>query len=281
MRDISSGQVTQLVARLCKQAAYELGEDVVAALESARASEESDVGKEVLGMLLRNAEIARQGVFPLCQDTGLVVVFCDLGQDAHISGGDLGAAIEEGVRQGYREAYLRKSVVRHPFSDRDNTGDNTPVVTHVRIVPGDSCKLTVVPKGGGSENMSYLRVLPPAVGRQGVVDFVVQCVSESGARPCPPVIVGVGVGGTVEKTMLIAKESLLRKVGHHNPDPEIADLERELFQRINGLGIGPQGFGGSATALAVNVETFPCHIASLPVAVNLQCHSARHKEGTL
>ena len=211
----------------------------------------------------------------------MTVVFAQLGQEARIVGGDFNAAIEEGVRQGYEQGYLRKSVVTRPFTARLNTGDNTPPVIHVTIVPGDRLRLVVVPKGAGSENMSRLRVMPPAQGRQGVIDYVVECVEAAGAKPCPPLIVGVGVGGTAEKAMLIAKEALLRLVGQPNPDPEAAELEAELFARINDLGIGPQGLGGRTTALAVHVEAYPCHIASLPVAINLQCHSARHKEATL
>jgi fumarate hydratase subunit alpha len=209
------------------------------------------------------------------------VVFLALGQDVHIVGGDLNEAINEGVRQGYREGYLRRSVVRRPFSARVNTGDNTPAVIHTEIVPGDRLRIAVVPKGGGSENMSYLRMFSPADGRPGIVDWVAQCVDESGANPCPPIIVGVGIGGTIEQTTLIAKKALLRPVGQPHPDPEVAQLEAEILDRVNRLGIGPQGLGGRVTALAVHVETFPCHIAALPAAVNIQCHSARHKEAIL
>ena len=281
MREISIEQITQEVAHLCIEANYHLGEDVLAALRHAREKEVSPVGKAVLDQILQNAEIASQGELPLCQDTGLTVVFLELGQDVHIVGGDLYQAINEGVRQGYQEGYLRKSVVDRPFSARVNTKDNTPAVIHTDIVPGDRLKITVAPKGGGSENMSYLRMLSPAVGRQGVIDFVVDCVDRSGANPCPPIIVGVGIGGTIDQTTLIAKKSLLRPVGQPHPDPEVAELEAEILERVNRLGIGPQGLGGRITALAVHVETFPCHIASLPVAVNIQCHSARHKEAVL
>jgi len=281
VREISIEQITQEVAHLCIEANYHLGEDVLAALRHAREKEVSPVGKAVLDQILQNAEIASQGELPLCQDTGLTVVFLELGQDVHIVGGDLYQAINEGVRQGYQEGYLRKSVVDRPFSARVNTKDNTPAVIHTDIVPGDRLKITVAPKGGGSENMSYLRMLSPAVGRQGVIDFVVDCVDRSGANPCPPIIVGVGIGGTIDQTTLIAKKSLLRPVGQPHPDPEVAELEAEILERVNRLGIGPQGLGGRITALAVHVETFPCHIASLPVAVNIQCHSARHKEAVL
>ena len=239
------------------------------------------MGKAVLDQIIRNAEIAAQGELPLCQDTGFAVVFLELGQDVHIVGGDLYEAINEGVRKGYQEGYLRKSVVDRPFSARVNTRDNTPAVIHTEIVPGDRLKITVAPKGGGSENMSYLRMFPPAAGRQGIVDWVVECVDKSGANPCPPIIVGVGIGGTIDQTTLIAKKALLRPVGQPHPDPEVADLEAEILDRVNRLGIGPQGLGGKVTALAVHVDTFPCHIASMPVAVNIQCHSARHKEAIL
>jgi len=281
MREIDCREITDTVARLCIEACYYLGEDVLTALREARAIEPSPVARAVLDQILRNAEIAREGELPLCQDTGLTVIFLELGQEVHIVGGDLHEAITEGVRRGYKEGYLRKSVVDRPFSARINTGDNTPPVIHTSIVPGEKIKITVVPKGGGSENMSYLKMMSPAQGRQGIVDFVVDAVDRSGANPCPPVIVGVGIGGTIEQTTLIAKKALLRRVGEPHPDPEVAALEVEILEKVNRLGIGPQGLGGRTTALAVHVETFPCHIASLPVAVNLQCHSARHKEATI
>jgi fumarate hydratase subunit alpha len=210
-----------------------------------------------------------------------MVILLELGQEVRLSGGDLHQAIEEGVRQGYAEGYLRRSIVRQPFSARINTRDNTPPILHLDLVPGDRLKIIVMPKGGGAENMSQLAMLSPAQGRDGIVEFVVNAVDKAGSNPCPPVIVGVGIGGTAEKTMLLAKKALLRKVGEAHPDPEVAELERELLGRINALGIGPEGFGGRVTALAVHAEVFPCHIASLPVAVNLQCHSARHKEALL
>jgi fumarate hydratase subunit alpha len=228
---------------------------------------------------LKNADIACQQSMPLCQDTGPAVVFLELGQDVHIIDGDLNEAINEGVRKGYQDGYLRKSVVDRPFSVRINTKDNTPAVIHTEIVPGDRLKIAVCPKGGGSENMSQLKMLTPAAGRQGVIDFVVECVDRAGANPCPPVIVGVGIGGPIEQTTLIAKKALLRKLGE--PNPELAELEADILERANALGIGPQGFGGRVTALAVHVEAFPCHITSLPVAVNMQCHSGRHKETIL
>jgi fumarate hydratase subunit alpha len=281
MKEIKAKDVTSTIARLCKEANYFLGEDVLAALRKAREEEESPVARQILEQILKNADIAAREEMPLCQDCGLAIVFLQIGQEVHISGGDLYQAVDEGVRQGYAEGYLRKSAVRQPFSARINTKDNTPAIIHTEIVPGDQLKITVAPKGGGSENMSRFTVLKPAQGRQGVVDFVVSAVEEAGSNPCPPTIVGVGIGGSVEKAMILAKRALLRTVGARSPDPEVAELEKELLQRINGTGVGPGGIGGRITSLAVHVETFPAHIASLPVAVNLQCHSARHKEAVL
>ena len=278
MREIHTDLITESVARLCIESNYYLGDDVLAALRSYREREVSPVGQEVLDQILENAEIARNEQMPLCQDCGLTVVFVDLGQDLHITGGNLNEAIAEGVRQGYADGFLRKSMVEHPFSSRINTKDNTPPVIHTNIVPGDRLKIIVAPKGGGSENMSQLAMLKPADGRKGVINFVVESVRRAGANPCPPIIVGVGVGGSAEKAMWLAKHSLLREVGQPSPDPEVGELEAEILERVNRIGIGPQGFGGLTTALAVHVETFPCHIASMPVAVNIQCHSARHKE---
>jgi fumarate hydratase subunit alpha len=278
MKEIKAGDIASSVARLCMEANFFLGYDVLAALRRARESEESPVGRQVLDQILENASIAAKEEMPLCQDCGLAIVFVELGQDVHIVDGDLYQAIDEGVRQGYADGYLRKSVVRQPFTSRLNTKDNTPAIVHVDVVAGDNLKITVAPKGGGSENMSRFTVLKPAQGRQGVVDFVVNAVEEAGGNPCPPTIVGVGIGGSAEKAMIMAKRSLLRPVGESSPDPEVAELERELLKRINASGVGPGGVGGRMTSLAVHIETFPAHIASLPVAVNLQCHSARHKE---
>jgi fumarate hydratase subunit alpha len=254
---------------------------VVGALRAARDEEVSPMGRAVLEQLLENARVARENHVPLCQDTGLTVVFLEVGQDVTVIGGDLGQAIQEGVRRGYEEGYLRNSVVEQPFSARRNSGDNTPAVIHTEIVPGDHLRIVVMPKGGGSENMSALAMLKPADSREGVIRFVVETVERAGANPCPPTVVGVGIGGTAEKAMLLAKRSLLREVGMPNPEPEVAQLEREILRRVNDLGIGPQGLGGRITCLGVHVEVHPCHIASLPVAVNLQCHSARHKEAVL
>jgi fumarate hydratase subunit alpha len=281
VKEIQTDQITETVARLCIESNYYLGQDVLSALRRYREAEVSPAGREVLDQILENAEIARSEQMPLCQDCGLTVIFVEVGQEIHIGGGGLNDAIAEGVRQGYKDGYLRKSMVDQPFSARVNTTDNTPPVIHTTIVPGDQLKITVAPKGGGSENMSQLAMLKPADGREGVVNFVVESVRRAGANPCPPIIVGVGVGGSAEKAMWLAKHSLLREVGQSSPDPEVAELEAELLERVNRIGIGPQGFGGLTTALAAHVETHPCHIASMPVAVNIQCHSARHKEAVL
>jgi fumarate hydratase subunit alpha len=281
VREIPADQITQAVAELCIESNYYLGDDVLSALRAYRETEVSPVGREVLDQILENADIAQEQQMPLCQDCGLTVVFLELGQDAHIVGGSLNEAIAEGVRQGYKDGYLRMSIVDQPFSARINTKDNTPPVIHTEIVAGDRMKIIVAPKGGGSENMSQLAMLKPADGREGVIDFVVESVRRAGANPCPPIIVGAGVGGSAEKTMWLAKHALLREVGSPSPDPEVADVEAEILERVNRIGIGPQGLGGLTTALAVHMETYPCHIASLPVAVNIQCHSARHKEAVL
>lgn len=281
MRTIDAKEVTKTAARLFQEACYYLPQDVLDCLKQMREAEESPVGRKVLDRILENADISAKGEIPLCQDTGDAIVFLELGQDVHIVGGDLYSAINEGVRQGYNEGYLRKSMVSRPFSARINTKDNTPAIIYTDIVPGDRLKIIAKPKGGGAENMSRLAMLPPAKGRQGVIDFVVNAVDEAGSNPCPPVIIGVGIGGTVEKTVMLAKRALLRKVGEPNPDAEVAELEKEILKRVNNLGIGPMGYGGRITALAVHAEVFPAHIASLPVAVNLQCWCARHKEAIL
>ncbi len=281
MREIHYDNIVLAVERLCVESNYFLGDDVLKSIKQALQTEESPVGREVLQQILDNARIAREDEVPLCQDCGYAVVFVELGQDAHIVGGDLDEAIAEGVRRGYQKGYLRKSVVAHPYSARINTQDNTPPVIHTRIVPGDRLRLIVAPKGGGSENMSALAMLKPADGRKGVIDFVVDTVRKAGANPCPPTIVGVGIGGTAERAMLLAKTSLLREVGKPSQVPADAELEKDILASVNRLGIGPQGLGGRTTALAVHVESQPCHIASLPVAVNIQCHSARHKEAIL
>ena len=279
MREVAVGEITKVVRDLFIDANVNLGEDVVAALHKALEREESAVGKEVLTELLENARIAKKEGLPVCQDTGLAVVFIELGQDVHLKGGDLTEAINEGVRQSYQDGYLRPSLC-HCFS-RQNTGDNTPAVIHLEMVPGDSVKIIVLPKGGGSENMSGMMMLAPSVGLEGVKEYVIRQVQESGANPCPPIIVGVGIGGTLDQAAHIAKKALLRPIGSNNTDPEIAAIEVDLLARINDLGIGPSGYGGTVTALAVHVDMIPCHIASLPVAVNIQCHAHRHKEGVI
>jgi len=281
MRRIKVAAITESVAHLFEHSCHYLPEDVVAALKQARGKEKSPVCRDVLDRILKNVEISAKEQIPLCQDTGFSVVWLELGQEVRITGGDLYAAVNEGVRQGYGNGYLRKSVVRQCFSARVNTKDNTPADIWTEIVPGDKLKITVMPKGGGSENMSRLTVLSPAQSRQGIMDFVVNRVDESGSNPCPPVIVGVGIGGTTEKTMMLAKKALLRKVGEPNPDSEVAGLERDILERVNNLGIGAMGYGGTVTALGVHVETFPCHIASLPVAVCLMCWCGRHEEAIL
>ncbi|MBI2836148.1 MAG: fumarate hydratase [Chloroflexi bacterium] len=280
-REISSKTITETVARLCREANYFLPEDVLHALERARETEESPLGRETLGQILANAHLACTEEMAICQDCGVAVVFLEIGQDIHIVGGDLSEAVNEGVRRGYQQGYLRKSMVSPPHTGRVNTGDNTPAVIHADIVPGDKLKITVMPKGGGSENMSRLFMLSPSQGRRGVIEAVVRAVDEAGSNPCPPVIVGVGIGGTEELAMTLAKKATLRTVGSTNPNEENAALEKELLRRVNALGIGPEGFGGRITALAVHVDTFPAHLASLPVAVSLQCHAARHKEAIL
>jgi fumarate hydratase subunit alpha len=279
MREIHVDAIVAAVRDLCIRANTELGEDVLDAFRTALEKEESPAGKDILKRLIQNAEIARTEGIPMCQDTGFAVIFVDMGQDVRIVGGGLRDAVEEGVRQGYRDGYLRKSIC-HPFT-RQNTGDNTPAILHLDIRPGDHFRITVAPKGGGSENMSRVTMLTPAVGVQGVKDFVVQRVKESGPNPCPPTIVGVGIGGTFETAALLAKKALLRPLGSPNPDPELAALEADWLEAVNNLGIGPQGLGGRITSLAVHIEMMPCHIASLPVAVNIQCHAARHKETEL
>jgi len=278
LREIKAGEIAGAVKKLCMDANYCLPSDIVNALREGYKKEESPVGKDVLLQILKNVEIAAQQKIPLCQDTGVAVFFIDLGQKVRITGGNLEDAINKGVKEGYTEGYLRKSMVSDPLFKRTNSKDNTPSVIHIRIVPGDKIKIIFAPKGAGAENMSRVAMLKPADGVEGVKDFVVETVKKAGPNPCPPIIVGVGIGGNFEKAPCLAKRALLRKIGEHNPDARYARLEDELLSKINNLGIGPQGLGGRVTALAVNIEWFPCHIASLPLAVNIQCHSARHKE---
>jgi fumarate hydratase subunit alpha len=277
MRNINANEVTQAVKKLSMDSNYYLGDDVIAAINKAAKTEESPLGKEILYQILENAEIARNDKMPLCQDTGLSALFVELGQDVHVEGGHFEGAIQEGIRQGYAEGYLRKSMVEDPLR-RKNTGDNTPAVISIRIVAGDKIKITMLPKGGGSENMSAVKMLKPSDGEDGVKSFVVETVRKAGGNPCPPIIVGVGIGGSFDKCAYLAKKALLRQIGSVHSDTYYAAMEQELLEKINNIGIGPQGLGGRTTALAVHIETHPCHIASLPVAVNTQCHSARHKE---
>ncbi|MFC1953079.1 fumarate hydratase [Chloroflexota bacterium] len=278
MRDIDCHEISKAISRLFQEACIYLPENVLSAIKRARDYEDSPLAQDVLDKILENSDIASEEKIPLCQDTGTALVFLELGQEVHITGGDLYSAVNEGVRRGYDEGYLRKSTVNRPFSARINTGDNTPAVIHTDIVPGEKLKITVMPKGAGSENMTRLAMLLPSSGRQGVIDFVVDTVDEAGSNPCPPVIIGIGIGGTAEQTLMLAKKALIREVGTPNQDVEIAELEKEILGRVNNLGIGPMGYGGRTTALAVQIEVTPTHVASLPVAVNIQCHSARCKE---
>ncbi len=276
MREINVQKITAAVKQAAMDANYQLGEDMVLAFERGLKEEESPAGREVFRLLLENARIARDETIPICQDCGLAVVFIELGQEVHLVGGDLNEAIQEGVRQGYEEGYLRKSMC-NPLT-RKNTGDNTPAVIYTTLVPGDRLKLMVVTKGGGSENMSRVHMLRPAAGLAGIKEKIVETLREAGANACPPVIVGIGIGGTFEQAALLAKKALLREVGTKNPDPELAALEEEFLTLVNNIGIGPAGLGGRLTALAVHLNMMPCHIASLPLAINLQCHASRHKE---
>ena len=280
MKIVTVSAIQNTVSELCREANYRLNRDIEESLAQSRDNESSPLGREILRQLLENNRIARGEGIAMCQDTGMAVVFVEIGQDVHIEGGNLSEAINEGVRRGYREGCLRKSVVKDPVL-RENTGDNTPSVIHYEVVPGDRLKITVAPKGFGSENMSALRMFKPSDGMEAVKQFVIDTVDRAGPNPCPPVIVGVGLGGTMEKAALLAKQALLRPVGSHNAKSHIAALEAELLGKINRLGIGPGGFGGTTTALAVNIETFATHIAGLPVAVNMGCHATRHAEKTL
>jgi len=279
MREINVNSIIDLVQKLCVDANCNLNRDIEVALNACLTGEESALAKDVIGTILENAKIAREEQAPICQDTGMAVVFIELGTGVHICG-DLEEAINEGVRRGYEKGYLRKSVVRDPI-DRVNTKDNTPVVIHYSINSGDELKIIVAPKGAGSENMSALKMLKPSDGIEGIKNFVIDTVSRAGPNPCPPILVGVGIGGTMEKCAILSKKALLRPVGSRNADDFWDGVEKELLVKINGLDIGPAGFGGRTTALCVNIETFPTHIAELPVAVNIGCHVTRHAEGTL
>lgn len=278
LREIDAAEITRAVRELCMEINYTVPEDLVAAVRRARSSEESSLGRQILDLVLRNAELAAEGEYPYCQDTGSSVVFIDVGQDVHVVGVDLIDAIEEGIRTGYADAYLRKSIVVDPLFERKNTGDNTPAFVHTRIVPGDQIRIQVDAKGGGSENKGRHAMLKPSDGVEGVKSFVLRAVADAGPDACPPGIIGVGIGGNFEYAAILAKRALMRKVGLPNPDPRFAQLEAELFEQCNALGIGPQSLGGTQTVLAVHVETMGTHIASLPVAVNIECHA--HRTGT-
>ncbi len=279
MREVSTQRIIDEVRDLAIRANHELGDDVLQAFTDALVYEESPVGRDILGQLKENAAIAREERTPICQDTGVAVVFVELGQEVLIVDGDLKTALEEGIRQGYKDGFVRKSVC-HPFT-RENTGDNTPIIIHFDVVPGDRLRVWVVPKGGGSESMSQLFLLPPSAGWAGIKEKVVKTVKDAGPNPCPPTILGVGIGGNFEKTALMAKKALLRPLGSKNQDPDLAEKEKELLTEINKSGIGPQGLGGRVTSFAVHILMMPCHIASLPLAVNIQCHASRHLEVVL
>jgi len=281
VREIHVESVRDTVRSLCIDAACLLPEDVVGAIQTARTREKSPVAVKVLDQILLNADLAREEMLPLCQDTGTTVIFLDIGQDVHITGGDLKEALAAGVGQGYNEGFLRASIVDRPFSARTNTKNNTPPIVHTEIVPGDQLRIQVMPKGGGCENMSRFTIMLPSAGKKGITEFVTRTVEESGGNPCPPIIVGLGVGGSAEHAMYMAKRALTRKIGDPNPNPEEAEFEAELLDAVNSTGLGAQAVGGTQTALAVHLKTHPTHIASLPVAVNLQCHSARLKEAVL
>ncbi|MCF7792940.1 MAG: fumarate hydratase [Candidatus Cloacimonetes bacterium] len=281
MREVNVKDLIPIVKKLCIDANFYMGEDVINRIKQMKEKEESPTGKEVLDILLQNYELAAQEKMPICQDTGIAVTFLEIGQDIHLVGGDLYEAINEGVRQGYKEGYLRKSMVDDPIIDRVNTKDNTPAIIYTDIVPGEKIKITIAPKGGGSENMSEVKMMKAADGIEGVVEFVVDRIARSGGNPCPPIVVGVGLGGNFEQSALLAKKALLRDLDEENPDPKWAKVEKEILEKINNLGIGPQGLGGRTTALGVQILTKPCHIASMPVAVNVQCHAARHKSAVI
>jgi len=281
VREVKFDTLVSTVRDLCMDANYYIPDDVRQKIIEFRDKEESEVARNILNIILKNHEVSANEKMPICQDTGFAVFFIEMGEDVRITGGGFEEAIYEGVRQGYREGYLRKSIVDDPLFERKNTKDNTPPIIHLRLVPGDKIKITFAPKGGGSENMSEVKMMVPADGEEGVKRFVVDRVRRSGGNPCPPVIVGVGIGGTFEHVAYLAKKALLRPVGSHHPDPRFAKLEDEILEEVNKLGIGPMGLGGRTTALAVHIETHPCHIASMPVAVNMQCHAARHKEAII
>ena len=278
MKIISVQEITSAVRQLCMDVNYDLPSDVEQALQDGLKREESPFGQYCLEQILSNCRMARENSQAMCQDTGIAVIYLEVGQDVHVTEGSLYDAVNEGVRQGYADGYLRKSVVSEPLFERNNTGDNTPAVIHTEIVPGDALRIMVVPKGAGSENMGAVKMLKPADGLEGAKKFILDTVRNAGGNPCPPIVVGIGVGGTMEKAPMLAKKALTREIGSRNTDERYAKLEAELLEEINKTGIGPQGLGGRVTALAVHIEKFPTHIAMLPVAVNINCHAARHKE---
>ena len=276
MREIKASTITDVIERLCMEANQVLPQDIKDAISTCRSQEDGDIACGILDNIIENYQIAENEQVPICQDTGMACVFLEIGQDVHITDGDLTEAVNEGVRRGYTKGYLRKSVVKDPVR-RGNTGDNTPAMLYTEIVPGEQIKVTVGPKGFGSENMSAIRMFKPSAGIQGIKDFIIETVETAGPNPCPPMVVGVGIGGTFDKAALLAKKALMRPVDTYNPDPYYADLEKEMLQKINELGIGPQGFGGRTTAIGLNIETMPTHIAGMPCAINISCHVTRHK----
>lgn len=280
MREIQASQITDTIQRLCIEANTVLPEDMKQAISACRACEDGEIARGVLDNIIENYQIAEKEQVPICQDTGMACVFLEIGQDVHIVGGDLTEAVNEGVRRGYEKGYLRKSVVKDPVR-RGNTGDNTPAMIYTEIVPGENVKITVGPKGFGSENMSAIRMFKPSAGLQGIKNFILETVEAAGPNPCPPMVVGVGIGGTFDKAAFLAKKALMRPVDSENPDPYYADLEKKMLEKINKLGIGPQGFGGKTTAVGLNIETMPTHIAGMPCAINISCHVTRHKTEVL
>lgn len=276
MREIQASEITEAIERLCIEANQVLPEDVKQAIGKCRACEDGEIACEILDNIIENYKIAEEEQVPICQDTGMACVFLEIGQDVHIAGGDLTEAVNEGVRRGYEKGYLRKSVVKDPVR-RGNTGDNTPAMLYTEIVPGDQIRITVGPKGFGSENMSAIRMFKPSAGLQGIKDFILETVEAAGPNPCPPMVVGVGIGGTFDKAALLAKKALMRPIDSRNSDPFYGELEEEMLEKINELGIGPQGFGGRTTAIGLNIETMPTHIAGMPCAINISCHVTRHK----
>ena len=280
MRELHVSLITETIEQLCIEACNHLPEDIKCGIRTCRACEDGEIAKGVLDNIIANFEIADEENVPICQDTGMACVFLEIGQDVHLVGGDLTEAVNEGVRRGYDKGFLRKSVVKDPVR-RGNTGDNTPAMLYTEIVPGEKVTITVGPKGFVSENMSAIRMFKPSAGLQGIKDFILEVVEEAGPNPCPPIVVGIGIGGTFDKAALLSKKALMRSIESSHPDPFYADLEREMLEKINQLGIGPQGFGGRTTALGVNIETLPTHIAGMPCAVNISCHVTRHKTEVL